>query len=250
VSELQHPRARSFERVAELYERQRPEYPPEVVAWLRDRLGLRAGRTVLDLGAGTGKLTRALVRTGARVLALEPGDAMRTQLELAVPDAVTIAAGAESIPLPDASVDAVTAGAAFHWFRFDEAVREVHRVLRPAGGLGLVWNARDSEDPLQREIGALIAPFVPPGSKRETPWPDALEATGLFGATDAWTSTFADELDADGLVERMATVSFVAAAPNDARRALERGLRRLAAARGGRVPFRYVTRAYVTFSVA
>lgn len=248
MSELQHPRARSFERIAELYERKRPEYPSEVVAWLEDRLGLRAGRTVLDLGAGTGKLTRGLARTGARVVALEPGDAMRSQLELAVPDAVTIAAGAESIPLPDASVDAVTAGSAFHWFRFDEAVREVHRVLRPAGGLALVWNARDPEDALQAEISALAAPFVPSGPRHEAPWPESLEATGLFGATEAWTSRFADELDADGLVERMATVSFVAAAPDEARTALEHDLRRLAASRGGQVQFRYVTRAYVAFS--
>jgi len=251
VSELQHPEARGFERVAELYERARPGYPEEVLSWFTDQLELRPGRIVLDLGAGTGKLTRALVETGARVLALEPGDNMRAQLERSVPGAEIVAGSAEAIPLPDGSVDAATAGQSFHWFRFDEAVPEIHRVLRPGGRLALVWNERDQDNPLQREVTELISPFVPPQRPRvlEAGWRETLERSGLFGPIELRQSRFVDELDADGLVARIATISFVASAAASARTELERKLRELAGARGGRVEFRYVTQAFVTSAV-
>jgi ubiquinone/menaquinone biosynthesis C-methylase UbiE len=249
VSDLQHPDARGFELVAEAYERARPGYPPEIVEWFAERLDLRAGRTVLDLGAGTGKLSRALVATGARVLALEPGDEMRARLATVVPEAEPIAAGAESIPLPDASVDAATAGQAFHWFRLEEAVPELHRVLRPGGGVGLVWNERDPDDPLQREVTKLLEPFVPRARARvvEAGWRDVIER-GQFTPFEERVATFADELGADELVERVATISFVASAAPAEQAELEASLRTLAAERGGAVRFTYRTSAYVTFS--
>jgi len=197
VSDLQHPDSRSFEQVAGLYERVRPGYPEEILAWFADRLDLGRGRIVLDLGAGTGKLTRALVATGAEVIALEPGDEMRAQLERAVPEARVLAAGAEAIPLQDDSVDAATAGQSFHWFRLDEAVPEVHRVLRPEAGLGLVWNMRDQDDELQREITALLAPFVPPGREGEGPGvteffrQEALAESALFDRFEEREARFA-----------------------------------------------------------
>src|SRR5207302_1146418 len=156
VSELQHPESRGFELVADVYERARPRYPPKAVAWLAERLDLRAGRTVLDLAAGTGKLTRALLETDAQVIAVEPGDAMRAELLRAVPGVEAVRGSAERIPLGDASVDAVTIGQAFHWFRYDEAIPELHRVLRPGGAVGLLWNGRDQEAPIQRQIRELV----------------------------------------------------------------------------------------------
>ena len=149
MSELQHPDARSFEQVADVYERARPEYPADAVAWVADELGLSPGRTVLDLGAGTGKLTRALVQTGAQVIAVEPGEQMLSQLRRVVPDATALLGAAEDIPLPDNSVDAATMGQSFHWFRHDEALPELHRVLRPGGGIALLWNWRDQGSELQ-----------------------------------------------------------------------------------------------------
>jgi SAM-dependent methyltransferase len=248
VSKLQHPDSRSFEKVAELYEQRRPEYPDDAVAWIAERLELRPGRVVLDLGAGTGKLTRALVPTGARVIAVEPGEAMLAQLVRAVPEAEPVLGAAEAIPLADASVDAVTAGQSFHWFRAPEAVAEIHRVLRPRGGLALIWNERDQSDWLQQEITRLIAPFMPPGRTRPSHRSDVPSAGGLFGPQEERTFPYPQELDADGLAERVATISFVAAGPEAERAELARRLREIAEQRGGRVAFAYVTAAYVSFS--
>ena len=109
---------------------------------------LERSATVLDLGAGTGKLTRVLAERYARVIAVEPLDGMREILERVVPTAESLAGAAETIPLPDASVDAVFAATAFHWFAHDEAIREIARVLRPGGVLAVVWNEAVDPTPL------------------------------------------------------------------------------------------------------
>jgi SAM-dependent methyltransferase len=246
VSELQHPSSRSFELVADVYERGRPEYPPDAIAWLVDRLDLRPGRTVLDLAAGTGKLTRGLVGTGAHVIAVEPGEQMLAQLHRVLPDVEALVGGAEAIPLDDDSVDAVTVGSAFHWFRHDEAVPELHRVLRPGGAVALIWNARDRERPLQQEISALIKPLVPPD--RPTAGRSATELAGspLFGPVEQRSFPFVQQLDADGVADRIASVSYVAAAPAGQRAELDRKLREAVAAQGGVVDFPYVAEVYVS----
>ena len=249
MSDLQHPESRSFELVADVYERARPSYPSEALAWIAGRLDLRPGRTVLDLGAGTGKLTRALLETGARVIAVEPGDAMRAELERAAPGAEALRGSAEEIPLPEASVDAITVGQAFHWFRHDVAIPELHRVLRPRGGVALIWNTRDPELPLHREIGELIAPFVPPDRPAPDEWSRQLGESELFGQLEERRFSFVHQLDANGLAERMASVSFIAAAPLQARRELDSRLRQLAERLGGLVDFPYVTAVYVSFAV-
>lgn len=249
MSELQHPDSRSFELVADVYERARPGYPTEAVAWIAERLELRPGRTVLDLGAGTGKLTRALLGTGARVIAVEPGNAMRAELERAATGAEALCGSAEDIPLPNAGVDAVTVGQAFHWFRHDAAIPELHRVLRAGGGVALVWNSRDPDAPLHQEIGKLIAPFVPPDRAAPEEWSRQLGESDLFGPLEERRFSFVQELDADMLAERIASVSFVAAAPLAERHELDAQLRHVAQRLGGRVDFPYVTVAYVSFAV-
>ena len=144
--------ASSFGAAAGSYQRGRPEYPQSVVEWLVPR----RAKTVLDLGAGTGKLTWPLVAAGLKVTAVEPAQGMREQLAAAVPGAAVLAGAAERIPLPDASVDAVVVAHAWHWFDPDRAVPEVARVLVPGGTLSLVWNDRDETEPWMAALGAIM----------------------------------------------------------------------------------------------
>jgi SAM-dependent methyltransferase len=136
--------ARSFDRAAGEYERGRPNWPPTVL----DLLPVPADATVLDLGAGTGKLTRVLAARYAQVIALEPLAEMRAILEERVPKAEALPGVAEAIPLGDGTVDAVFTGQAFHWFANDLAVAEIARVLRPGGVLARLWNEALEPTPL------------------------------------------------------------------------------------------------------
>jgi SAM-dependent methyltransferase len=249
VNSLQHPQSRSFELVADLYERARPEYPQEAVAWVASKLGLGGSSTIVDLGAGTGKLTRALLATRGRVIAVEPGDAMRAELERALPDVRALRGAAESIPLADDSVDCVAVGQAFHWFRHDEALPELYRVLRPGGGLALLWNSRDQDMPVQQEISDLISPFVPPDRPGPERWPRLVERSALFTQPEEAHFPWVQQLDADGLAARIGSISFVAAAPPDARAELDARLRTVAARLGGVLDFPYVTDVYVSRAV-
>jgi len=156
-------RASVFGSFAEEYHRARPGYPDAALDWL-----LPPGAAdVLDLGAGTGKLTASLLARGLRVTAVEPDPAMLAVLVRHSPAAAAHQAGADALPLPDASVDAVLVGQAWHWFPHAQAAAEVRRVLRPGGWLGLVWNAPDDQEPWEHELSAL-QPGRPP-----VPGPDA-----------------------------------------------------------------------------
>ena len=238
--------------MADVYERARPEYPADAVAWIADELDLGPGRTVLDLGAGTGKLTRALVPTGAEVIAVEPGDAdAEPSCARAVPAVEPLLGAAEAIPLADDSVDAVTVGQAFHWFRHDEALPEIHRVLRPGGGIALIWNcARPGRPSCSARSATLIAPFVPPerGSRRWTGSSRSRRARSSARSRSG-EFRFAQRARCGRLVERIGSVSFVAAAARQSGRHSTRELRALADAAGGRVEFPYVTEVYVSRAV-
>ncbi len=151
----------SFETVAELYERSRPPYADDAVAWAAERLGIGPSRRVLDLAAGTGKLTRQLLALGAEVVAAEPGAEMRGVLRRVLPEVEALAGTAEAIPLADASVDAIAVGQAFHWFDAEPALAEMRRVLRPGGGFALLWNRWDENDPLLGPVDRLLQAVRP-----------------------------------------------------------------------------------------
>jgi SAM-dependent methyltransferase len=210
--------ARGFARAAADYERGRPIYPPEAIAFLARVLGLAPARTVLDLAAGTGKLTRALSPRAGKLLAVEPVAAMRAKLEESLPQAEALAGSAEQIPLADGSVDAVAVGQAFHWFDGDAALAEIHRVLRPSGRLGLIWNARDEAVPWVARLTAIMEPHRKgtPGY-RAGDWRLAFERTTLFTPLERAEFRLEHELTPDGVVARVASVSFIAALPDEAR---------------------------------
>jgi ubiquinone/menaquinone biosynthesis C-methylase UbiE len=179
VSDL-HPATRGFAG-ADVYERGRPGYPAAAIARIVERLDLRPGRTVLDLAAGTGKLTRLLVPSSANVIAVEPVREMRLELERQVRGVVVLADTAERMPLIDSYVDGVTVGQAFHWFKADEALREIHRVLRPGGGVALIWNAGDERNPVHRALAEIIEPLSGDTPRRkQRDWRSLLADSGLF----------------------------------------------------------------------
>jgi SAM-dependent methyltransferase len=236
-----HRAASGFARSTAAYERGRPEYPAEAVAWLSQRLRLGPGRTVVDLAAGTGKLTRSLIASGAEVMAVEPLAEMRA---LIGPPIRALEGRAEEIPLPDASAEGVTVAQAFHWFDGDAALAEIHRVLRPGGALALVWNRRLPEDPVNRSIEATIAPYrgdTP--AHRSGAWRAAFERTSLFGPLEQREFANAQTLDAEALVAREASISFIAALPAPERERVLGEIRALA--EGGPVTVTYATEVYV-----
>ena len=145
-------RARSFGAVAEAYDRGRPAYPTEAVAWLTGG----EAKVVLELGAGTGKLTRQLVDAGHAVFATDPDEAMLEVLHERVPEVSAKVATAEDIPANDRSVDVVVVAQAFHWFDHEVALPEIARILKPGGHVALVWNSRDERIPWVRKMGDLL----------------------------------------------------------------------------------------------
>ncbi|GAA1776565.1 class I SAM-dependent methyltransferase [Leucobacter iarius] len=153
----QEARATSFGSVAELYEQGRPEYPAAAIEWMLAPVrGTAASPRVLDVGAGTGKLSRGLAAAGCRVTAVDPDAQMLEQLRGSVPGVPTGIGTAESLPCADASADAVVLGQAWHWVDPVLASREIARVLRPGGVLGLVWNLRDPRTAWAAELEALV----------------------------------------------------------------------------------------------
>jgi ubiquinone/menaquinone biosynthesis C-methylase UbiE len=240
----------AFGSVAEAYERRRPTYPADVVAWLADRLGLRPGATVVDVGAGTGKLTRDLVPTGARVLAVEPLAEMRAQLETAVPDAGVLSGSAEELPLAEGSVDAVVAASAFHWFDPGRALPEIHRVLKPGGALATLGNGRDLSDPFQQEIQSIVGQYLPRADEILA-WIPVVDASPLFGPAEEFSTTHEQLFDAEGLAERMGTVSYVARLPEAERADVLARIRALGEAQPeSPFPFRYRTEARVCYALS
>jgi len=159
LHDLVHSTAlKGFTEAALAYSQGRPEYPPAVLQWIREKLLLGPGKRAVDLGAGTGKFTRMLVQSGAQVTAIEPVDAMRAELRRLLPDVETISGTAQAMPLESGSVDSVVCAQAFHWFATRDALEEIHRVLTPGGTFGLIWNVRDESVGWVREISGIVKP--------------------------------------------------------------------------------------------
>lgn len=206
-------RARSFGRVAAEYERGRPGYPPAAIEWLLGQEPL----DVVDLGAGTGKLTAALIAAGHRVTAVEPLEEMRAILAEQVPDARIVAATAESTGLPAGSADAVVAGAAFHWFDRTRTFPEIVRILRPPGTLGLLGNGFDTA---LGWVGRLREIIGESRLSRPGHWPEADELRDWFAEVDDQEFTLDHWVDRERLLDLAVSRSGIATLAPDERAAL------------------------------
>jgi SAM-dependent methyltransferase len=203
--------AAGFGRAADVYERSRPSYPADAVARLAAELGIGPGRTVLDLAAGTGKFTRLLAELGADLVAVEPSPAMRSEFAAVLPDVPLYEGTAEQIPLAANSVDVVVVAQAFHWFNAPIALAEIERVLRPEGGLGLIWNERDESVPWVAELSRVMQWDVRMPYAVGTDFRAVLDESGRFTPARRERFRFEQQLDRDGLCERVSTTSFIAA---------------------------------------
>lgn len=225
-------RALSFGHGADDYDRVRPEYSAEALDLVTERLGLSPDAEVLDLAAGTGKLTRPLVERFARVTAVEPDPGMLARLRRVTDCYAALEGRAEEIPLPDGSVDVVFVGQAFHWFSTDEALTEIARVLRPVGGLVLIWNAWTKPEPPEPEDASRIIEEVVERVSGEpvrdrSHWLRLFDASPFEAPREEEIPTRSLAISGDDLVTLTLSTSPFGVLPPDERASVESELRRL-----------------------
>ena len=191
-----------------LYDAARPCYPDEAISHLVHTFTLGAHSRVLDLGAGTGIFTRQLQKYVGEIVAVDPSPSMRETFELQTPDVAVLDGNADAIPLADATCDAVFAAQAFHWFNPGTALPEIRRVLAPGGGLGLVWNRRDTEVDWIRELdhAMLWDQHQPYESRRDY---GAVVASGPFENVALTTFRHCEELTHEQVLQRVMTTSYI-----------------------------------------
>lgn len=216
--------AEGYAAVGADYEKGRPEYAPDPVAYLLQRLGVAHAsddKVIVDLAAGTGKFTRALLGAGVMPIAVEPVAHMRETFRETTPGVDVLDGTAESIPLEDHSVDALIAAQAFHWFDGPAALTEIHRVLKPLGGLGLVWNRQDLDVDWVREIWEEVDV-----RRDDTPhawtyeWKRAFQASDRFSPLISTAFRSVQTTDREGLVARVTSISFIATGSEESRNEL------------------------------
>jgi SAM-dependent methyltransferase len=224
-----HPLAQRFAGVANEYERGRPDYPRAVIGALGAELELAPGGAVLDLGAGTGKLSRALLAGGFDVTAVEPLESLQATVAGHIGAERAIAGVAEAIPIPDASVDAVTVADAFHWFDQRAALTEIRRVLRPHGGLAILSTVPDWRGASwAHEVGTLVMELRPEHPHFDgPPWQDAVRAARGWSELREIRITVSQPARAEQIVNHMGSMSWIAAIPDDERTALLERIRGL-----------------------
>ena len=249
------PLAEAFAGSADSYDRARPGYDDEPLDWAFRELGLDDGSVVLDLAAGTGKLSQALAPRAGRLIAVEPLPEMRRLLAVRAPEATLLDGTAEQIPIGDGSVDAVFVGEAFHWFDGVRALPEIHRVLRPAGGLALLWHHvswHDTAawaDEFEVRLHEVPAPDVRPENRPHTlRWQEAFAGNALFTPLEQREFTHPITVDAEQIVQLVLSWSYVAALPAADRELLGRDLSQIVHNHAGDAPLElpFVTYVYLT----
>ncbi|GLY89530.1 hypothetical protein Airi02_074590 [Actinoallomurus iriomotensis] len=210
-------RASSFGAQAAAYAAERPGYPEAAVRWVLEPVSGRSPLRVLDLGAGTGKLTASLLRTGAEVVAVEPDSGMLAELRRALPGVRALAGSAERIPLADGSVDAIVVGQAMHWFDLDRAVPEMSRVLTPGGVVGGLWNREDDDVPWVRGYQEIARGWA---AVRRRESVAELDLGPRFPALEQETFRHFQRRTVDSLAATLGTHSHVLVMPEEERAAL------------------------------
>lgn len=223
------PTARvGFQRAAGRYERGRPEAPPVALDALVRALAISNDSTVLELGAGTGKLSRRLAHRAGRYVALEPVPGMRDQFRHALPAVPLVAAIAEMLPLREACVDSVVAAQALHWFDVPRAMNEMHRVLRPSGTVGLLWNARDESVDWVHQETLILDRYDARGPRyHHGKWREAWDRTPGFSPLEKQTFAFVQRMDRATALDRFTSVSFIASLEGERYAEAEAALRGL-----------------------
>ncbi|MEV0805600.1 class I SAM-dependent methyltransferase [Micromonospora sp. NPDC050200] len=233
--------ALSFGAAAAEYDRFRPRYPDEALRWALD--GLATPARVVDLGAGTGILTRGVLALGHEVVPVEPDPGMRAQLAVATPGTTPLAGSAEAVPLPDGSADAMLVGQAYHWFDKEPAHAEIARVLRPGGVFAPIWNTRDERVAWVAELSRVAHLGDTSG--------DVIEKYGDFGpafeSVELGEFAHTTTLTPDEMVGMLHTRSYWLTAPPNEREKIDRELRDLFASHPDLVGRETVKLPYRTF---
>lgn len=251
MSSVHNAALKGYSAEAQRYTQGRPDYPEGLSTWLSHTMNITPQARVVDLGAGTGKFTRLLTPLSDHVIAIEPVEAMRQAFVQSFPDIEVAPGTAQALPLPDSNVDAVLCAQAFHWFAERKALEEIHRVLKPEGRLGLVWNVRDESVDWVAEITRIITPYEGDTPRFHTgKWLAPFDGT-LFSAPEPTCFGYTHAGTAETVImNRFLSVSFIASLPAAANAAVAQQLRELihdhpALAGRATIEFPYQTQAYV-----